>query len=123
MTLAEYLSKTFCFFQNDTEDGNNHFNCNRPRIFCKDGFSVSVQHSTYHYCNAYWNTEELHNYETVELGFPSEAVKQWMKYAEDSKHPKKTVYSNVPLEEVEIVLNEHGGIDYEGSIAKAYGDY
>lgn len=79
----------------------------RPRIICKDGFSVSVQASKTHYCRPRINTGP---YSRVELGYPSETVTEWMKYAETPESPTETVYGYVPIEIVEDVIEQHGGI-------------
>lgn len=41
----------------------------RPRLYCYDGYSISVQASEYHYCSPRLNG--LQDYQSVELGFPS----------------------------------------------------
>ena len=79
----------------------------RPRIECVDGFSVSVQASKYAYCRPRSNRGP---YSHVELGYPSEEVDEWMEYAETSETPTDTVYGWVPVEIVDQVLEEHGGI-------------
>ena len=42
----------------------------RPRLYCNDGYSVSVQASAFHYCSPRLNG--LQDYKSVELGYPSE---------------------------------------------------
>jgi hypothetical protein len=81
----------------------------RDRLVCNDGFSVSVQGGTeFHYCLPRMHTNE---YEYVELGFPSEPSDLILQFAEDSKHPERTVYGFVPIEIVEQLIQSHGGID------------
>lgn len=72
----------------------------RNRLLCKDGFSMSVQNSNINYCSE----------GTVEIGSPSEVEPLILCYAEDITDPTETVYAYVPLEEVEAVIQKHGGI-------------
>jgi len=98
MTVKEYLEKTFV---------DNEYNV-RPRIKCNDGFSVSVQGGTrFHYCSP----RQLCNiYSEVELGFPSRRIPELDKYAEEKKRHTKTVFAYVPIEKVERLIEQHGGM-------------
>ena len=78
-----------------------------PRIFCKDGFNVSVQASEFAYCHP---RDSLGPWSEVELGYPSKRIKELMPYCEDPENPKNTVYGYVPLALVAKVLDDHGGI-------------
>ena len=78
----------------------------RERAYCKDGFNISIQKSSTHYCR---NGE-------VELGFPSEKVEELEMYAENWDIPTKTVYGYVPLSLIEAIVATHGGIDKELSM-------
>lgn len=80
------------------------------RVVCKDGFSVSVQASRTPYCTPRSN---IGPYTEVELGFPSEPVEAWMPYADNVDDPTRTIYAYVPIELVEEVLKQYGGIDWE----------
>ena len=81
----------------------------RPRIECKDGFTISVQGSTNHYCDP---REDLFDadYSEVELGYPSEPDDWIADYAEDDEDLCHTVYGWVPIELVEELIEKHGGI-------------
>ena len=111
----------------------------RPKIVCQDGYSVSVQASEYHYCEPrytqwqnedgwhvingnYWlssdtprnfETDRFTPYESVELGFPSEADDLINEYAEigfnDTPNYTNTVYGYVPVDIVEKLIEKHGG--------------
>jgi hypothetical protein len=98
MTVQEFLKKTY--------EGDEHDN--RPRIYCKDGFNMSVQGGTSrHYCEP----RELCNiYTKVEIGYPSQDLRPVL---EDYTDPDGTIYAYVPIEEVELIVADHGGIDYE----------
>ena len=99
MSVIEFLKSSF--------DPSNLYQV-RPRICCKDGFSISVQGGTeFHYC-----TPRIHcnQYIKVELGFPSAADPFLAGYAEDPSDPTGTVYGYVPIEVVERLVERHGGI-------------
>lgn len=106
----------------------------RPRIVCNDGYSVSVQASEHMYCeprytqwqnddgwqvingNYLWPNDATRNFETdhftpyesVELGYPSEADELIYDYAEDNDYTS-TVYGCVPVKIVEQLIEKHGG--------------
>ena len=81
-----------------------------PRIKCSDGFSLSVQASRYHYCAP--RLDNLDNYNRVEVGFPSDVEDELLPYQDQPSHndPKEDVYNRVPVELVEEIINDHGGI-------------
>lgn len=98
-TVKEFLESTF--------DKNNPYLV-RNRIGCKDGYSVSVQGGDeFHYCDP-----RIHenSYFEVELGYPSCADEEILQYAENTDDPTATVYSYVPIEVVEKLIEKHGGI-------------
>ena len=99
MTVTEFLKKTF------NPSSPYQF---RPRIYCKDGFSVSVQGGTeYHYCTP---RKHCNQYECVELGYPSAVDTLIEDYAEDPFDITNSVFSFVPIEIVEALIEKHGGI-------------
>jgi hypothetical protein len=79
-----------------------------PRIVCADGFSMSVQGNYGAYCAPRDSYES--GYYEVEVGYPSERVPELMEYAEDSTKPTDTVYGYVPVEVVERIVDDHGGL-------------
>ena len=81
----------------------------RPRIVCKDGFSMSVQAGEAIYCMPRVNLSSG-GYAEVEIGFPSEKEDLICQYAECSSDYTETVYPYVPVELVEKVIEKHGGI-------------
>lgn len=81
---------------------------NRPRLYCNDGYSISVQASAFHYCKP--RLDGIQDYESVELGFPSTEDELINEYAEDDSDYTKTVYGYVPIEIIEELINKHGGI-------------
>lgn len=77
------------------------------RIICADGFDVSIQASQAHYCMPQTNNGP---YLKVEIGYPSDKISEWMKYAESPDNPLSTIYGWIPVEIVDAVLKQHGGI-------------
>ena len=84
-----------------------------PRITCNDGFSISVQGSSFSYATPREDNPP-NGYTHVECGFPSSkpTTKALLDYAEcfgDSDYTD-TVYAYVPVEVVQAELDAHGGI-------------
>ena len=105
MTVKEFLATTikshkYLFSDEIIQE-------NRPRLYCNDGYSISVQASSFHYCRP--RLDGVQNYESVELGFPSKEDELINDYAEDDDYTK-TVYGYVPIEVVEKLIEKHGGI-------------
>jgi len=110
MNINEYLEKTF-----ELIPGLNfEFGRIRPRVFCIDGENVSIQASDGMYCSP--RVTQPTGYLSIELGYPSFEDKRLMKYCEDIDNPKETVYARVPVELVDEILDEHGGIDFDRSL-------
>jgi hypothetical protein len=81
----------------------------KPPVTCKDGFSMSVQASSFHYCTP--RVDGAPFYTTYEIGFPSEREPLLMPYRELSEdEPTRTVYPYVPVEIVAAVIRKHGGL-------------
>jgi len=77
-------------------------------VLCADGFRVSTQASNGHYCEP---REDTGPWSQVELGFPSADPGEVIRaYAEDPAQPTDTVYPYVPIELVEALIAQHGGI-------------
>ena len=129
--LNEWLKDTIEIEETVTKP----YQMKRPRVFCKDGYSVSIQASEYHYCepeysqippknNGRWliyngnyifgeNRETFFApnyipYQTVELGYPSEADELINEFGEGDDYTN-TVYAYVPVEVVEQLIEKHGG--------------
>ena len=80
-----------------------------PPVVCKDGFYISVQASHLHHCTPRIDDAEM--YETVELGFPNMEDSLIFPYAEEKRKPTGTIYSYVPVDIVDKLIEKHGGID------------
>lgn len=94
MTVKEWLRKTY-----DPDE----FVLIRNRAVCADGFTISIQASRGHYCTPRGDKADG-EYTTLELGYPSKREETLEKYRED------TIYPWVPIEAVEQVIENHGGI-------------
>lgn len=82
------------------------------RVVCADGFSVSVQASSFNYCSPRNNVGP---WESVECGFPNAKDPALEEYAEDPEAPiengqVQTVYGWVPSKVVEKIIASHGGL-------------
>ena len=106
MTVKDWLAKSIEI--NTYYDGIGEIQANRPRLYCNDGYSISVQASAFHYCSPLLNG--LQDYKSVELGYPSAEDELINEYAEDDLDYTTTVYGYVPIEVVEKLIEKHGGI-------------
>ena len=82
-----------------------------PRIYCKDGFNLSVQVGENLYCAPRRNHGP---YRECEVGYPSADPELIAEYAQDPAYLTNTVYPYVPVELVEQLIELHGGIKEEG---------
>ena len=82
----------------------------RDRIKCKDGFSMSVQASSFHYCSP--KEDNAIEYDAVEVGFPSEAEPLLSEYSEGmiDTDPTSSVYTYVPSNVIFEIIKKHKGI-------------
>ena len=106
MNAKDWLKKTV--MAHTYYDGTCEIQENRPRLYCNDGYSISVQASGFHYCEP--RLDGIQDYESVELGFPSMEDELINEYAEDDSDYTETVYGYVTIEIVEEVMKKHGGI-------------
>lgn len=104
MNLKQFFKETF-------EPKNPYLT--RQRIICKDGFSLSIQGSSYHYCEP---RETAEWFKSVEIGYPSHEEPDIAIYAEEPNELTNTVYGYVPVSIAQSVIDKHGGID----IAKTF---
>lgn len=87
-----------------------------PPVTCKDGFTMSVQHSSFHYCIPKVDFAERQGFtkgfefDSYEVGYPSEVEDILLPFAEDPENPTGTVYPFVPQQIVEQVAEMHGGL-------------
>ncbi len=80
-----------------------------PRIHCADGFSLSVQVHEGAYCSPRDGIGP--DWSRAEIGFPSERPSdEVMAYAEEPDRPTDTVYGYVPMDVIDRLVADHGGI-------------
>lgn len=106
MTVKDWLAKPIKI--NSYYNGTFEIQANRPRLYCNDGYSISVQASKFHYCSPRLNG--LQDYKSVELGYPSAEDELINEYAKNALNYTDTVYGYVPIEVVEKLIEKHGGI-------------
>ena len=99
MTIEKFIQDTF---------KEEHGHCYRPRIVCNDGFSMSVQGSSGHYCSPR-KTQDWYN--SLEIGFTSEEEPLINQFADD--WTVGIVYGYVPIEIIQEVITRHGGINVD----------
>lgn len=106
MTISEFNQKTYNPTQREIEFGVQK----KPRIVCNDGFSMSVQGSSSHYC---YPRTLAKDYWEMEIDFPSEVEPLLLNWADESELPTDTVYGYVPVTVIDQVIEAHGGINEE----------
>lgn len=78
------------------------------RVECNDGFHISVQASAGAYCSPRNNDGPWYSFE---LSFPSSVPNdEILSFAEQREIPLDTVYGYVPIDVVDRLMAEHGGI-------------
>lgn len=109
ISLHDYLVETYKMYADDCVD-EDLYGFIRPKIICKDGFTVSIQASRWHYCSPCMNLPDG-NYTEVEIGFPSEQLFELENYKEPyDSDDEPQVYAFVPYEMADALIEKHGGI-------------
>lgn len=88
-----------------------------PRIYCKDGFNISVQVNNGNYCaseNGY-RTFGL-NWKLVEWGFPSQEIDGEKFNAEEKDNTTESVGS-VEIALIDELCEQHNGIDLSATLS------
>lgn len=89
-----------------------------PRIYCKDGFNISVQVNEGSYSGSENGYRKFGSeWKIVEWGFPSEAIDS-VKYNSESE-PTTNSVSSVEIELIDELLESHGGIDILATLSNA----
>lgn len=78
------------------------------RVVCADGFSISIQASSFNYCSP--REDDAVAYESVELGFPNRPDPFILAYAEEQGNWTETVYGYVPAHVVRKMIAAHNGV-------------
>ena len=82
----------------------------RNRIICVDGFTMSVQASSHHYCSP--KADVVFAYSAVEIDSPSQPEELLEPYMEgdDGDAPTKAIYPYTPADVVLQIIAKHGGM-------------
>jgi hypothetical protein len=99
-TIEDFIKKTNIGLKKYT---------NRPELVLNDGFKMSVQASSHHYCTPRFDF--LNKYTSVEIGFPNKKEVLILENAENPNTPTETVYDYVDCNIVNKVIEKHGGIN------------
>jgi hypothetical protein len=90
---------------------NRSFDCPTRQvkhIVCKDGFKMSVQAGPTLYSSP---RDWVDDYSEVEVGFPSQVEVRLMPFIDDPDvDPTDTVYCYVPVDTINRIVEEHGGL-------------
>lgn len=100
-------------------ENNYQFNYfHLPRIYCKDGFNISVQVNEGSYSGSENGYRKFgKEWKLVEWGFPSEAIDS-VKYNSESE-PTTNSVGSVEIELIDELLESHGGIDILATLSNA----
>jgi len=87
-----------------------------PRIYCKDGFNISVQVHQGSYCGSENGIRQFGiDWKSVEWGFPSAPIDA-KKYGADEQDTMDAVGAFVDINLIEDLIKQHGGIDLETTL-------
>ena len=91
-----------------------------PRIYCKDGFNISIQVHQGNYCASENGTRTFGlDWKLVEWGFPSEPI-GGKKYKAESVPTTESVGGYVEIELMDELCEEHGGIDLAKTLQEEF---
>lgn len=89
-----------------------------PRIYCEDGFNISIQVNSGSYCGSENGYRQFGSeWKLVEWGFPSEAI-DGIKYNSETEDTIGSVGS-VEIGLIDELLESHGGIDILATLSNA----
>lgn len=102
------------------EEVYNNFLPTLPRVYAKDGFNISIQCRNGNYCASENGTRTFgFEWKLVEWGFPSEPIDGKKYNAEDEDDTTNTVGAYVLIEDIESLIEEHGGFDLETTLKRS----
>ena len=91
-----------------------------PRIYCKDGFNISIQVHQGNYCASENGIRTFGlDWKLVEWGFPSEYI-DGKKYKAESSPTTESVGGYVEIELMDELCEEHGGIDLAKTLQEEF---
>lgn len=113
---------------------NQMFYC--PKIYCKDGFNVSLQIHNGNYCSSENGYREMGvDWQEVEFGFPSMNDKDMWKFSEmygscswdedgneepfnEKDFDVTGTVGSIGVKEMQVICDKHGGIDWGVTLSK-----
>lgn len=99
---------------------HNYFHL--PRIFCNDGFNISIQTNCGNYCGSENGYREFgNNWKLVEWGFPSQPINH-DEYVAECSTDEETINSvgSVLTAKIDELLESHKGIDIVATLSNAH---
>ena len=91
-----------------------------PRIYCKDGFNISVQVHNGNYCASENGTRTFGlDWKLVEWDFPSSPI-DFEKYNAEDTDTMRSVGGYVEIGLIDELCEEHGGIDLAKTLQEEY---
>ena len=92
-----------------------------PRVYCKDGFNISIQVHNGNYCASENGTRTFGlNWIEVEWGFRSEPIDGEKYHAEDKEDTTNSVGGWVDIKLIDELCEQHGGIDLTTTLSEGY---
>lgn len=92
-----------------------------PRIYCKDGFNISIQVNRANYCASENGTRTFGlDWKLVEWGFPSSEIDGEKYNAEDVSDTTDSVGGYVDIKLIDELCEQHGGIDLTTTLSEGY---
>ena len=80
-----------------------------PPLICRDGLKLSVQASSYHYCEP---RNHAGPWNSMEVGFPSMPIPELRKWRDDlgnDDSDNDCVFGYVPVDKILETIEKHGG--------------
>ena len=91
-----------------------------PRIYCKDGFNISIQVHQGNYCGSENGTRTFGlDWKMVEWGFPSSEIDA-QKYNAEDTDTMNSVGGYVEIGLIDELCEEHGGIDLSKTLQEEF---
>lgn len=91
-----------------------------PRIYCNDGFNISIQVNQGNYCGSENGTRTFGlDWKLVEWGFPSEHI-DGKKYMAESSPTTESVGGYVEIGLMDELCEEHGGVDLAKTLQEEF---
>lgn len=122
MTIVQWLNKSYMMLKGESQTFLGGDFLVRPPVICNDGFSISIQASSAHYCTPrkllstglYKSVEimyfvsEVPNYECMD---DYKLLQEHGSWEGPSIDGTGEVFGYVPIEVIQKVIDLHGGIN------------